>query len=1401
MPKSNSCPTVHSIKLEAPRSESQALGGDDQLHRGSSLVGDSPTTIVKIEGKPVRATIDTGSQVTIITEEYFNKIFPKSALQQINWLKVTAANGGVIPYSGYFEADLEVCGTMIPKRGVLVVKVRKDVPMLLGMNVIRELRPDVIVTQLGLTGKDKVLPQADGPIIQGLVRVAGKSKIRVPARTVQAVVVTGPTKLQNQEVVVEAIEQLPRGLTVGATLTTVHKGRLSIQIMNFTEEEVWLQPRTPLGKIKEVVMIADDCVTFECNATVNEVKSTFDPSDLLKTPGLLWTGLDENQQKQAEQLLLDNLDVFATSDEDLGYTETVKHNIPTLTDEPVKQTYRRIPPTQLEEVREHLRQLLQRGVIRESTSPYASPIVLVRKTDGSLRLCVDYRQLNSRTRKDAYPLPRIEESLDALQNVQWFSSIDLLSGYHQVAVADEDQHKTSFITPFGLYEYKRMPFGLCNAPATFQRLMQSCLGDLFFKSLLCYLDDVLVYSSTFEDHLIRLSLVFQRFRQNGLKIKPQKCALFRPEVKYLGHLVTRDGVRANPEKVESVKTWPIPTNVKELRSFLGFCSFYRRFVPGFSKIAGPLHNLVAETAQTKGKSKRRNPAPFYWDSTHQAAFDELKQKLCEQPVLAYANFSKPFEVEIDASHTGLGAVLYQRQNGQRRVIAYASRTLRGAEKNMERYSTMKLEMLGMKWAITEKFREYLLGSNFVVFTDNNPLAHLNTAKLDAITQRWVAALASFNFQVRYKAGHSNQAADGLSRRPHQGHSGNELTDSELCSRVTGMTSLPNVLHQFNPESLQANEVQHESDPNWEEEQATAASLFPTYSKEQLRQFQAKDPSIKRLIFYRKENRLPTPEERQMENKDTLLLLRQDSKIVEKDGLLYRKSDEILQLVLPQVLKNDVLSACHDSTGHQGIKRTLQLVRSRCYWPGMSNDITTWCENCDRCTKAKMPPRIRTPLRPMIATRPNEVIAVDFTLIEPDATKRENVLVVTDIFSKYTIAVATKDQTAETTAKTLMKEWFTRFGIPHKLHSDQGRNFEAVLIQSLCNLYGITKTRTTPYHPEGNGQAERFNKTLHDLLRALPPNQKRRWSECLPEVLYAYNATPHASTGFTPFFLMFGRDPRLPIDFLLGGDVSDNEDVLDGTVPEWLASHTKTLQMAYKKAGEKLLLEADNRKQNYDRSAKESPLPLGTRVYLRNHPPGRHKIANQWGERVYKVVSRPNEEAVYVIELTDGSGFQKTVHRREIRPCPVTQVPISRPVRRRHRPRSVSSTTDSESSSGDYGPILIVSNPPPEVSDSGDADSEPEVPVPAPDVPDDSPPSEEEVVPRRSTRATKGQHSNPHHQPRTVLQPAVVSEVQTVTNHWSDCSYNGNFIDYLRNQNRYLIGKLNQNSPRLNLPWK
>ena len=220
-----------------------------------------------------------------------------------------------------------------------------------------------------------------------------------------------------------------------------------------------------------------------------------------------------------------------------------------------------------------------------------------------LRVCVDYRKLNLKTLKDAYPIPRIDESLDALHDVKWFSTIDLIAGYHQVAVAEEDRHKTSFTTPFGLYEYNRMPFGLCNAPGTFQRLMHACLADEYFQSILCYLDDILVYSKIFEDHLLRLNMVFERLRRYGLKIKPSKCTFFQPEVKYLGHMITRDGITTDASKVEAVQSWPEPKTVKELRSFLGFCSFYRRFVPGFSKIAGPLHRLVAEATRDNNQGR------------------------------------------------------------------------------------------------------------------------------------------------------------------------------------------------------------------------------------------------------------------------------------------------------------------------------------------------------------------------------------------------------------------------------------------------------------------------------------------------------------------------------------------------------------------------------------------------------------------------------------------------------------------------------------------------------------------------------------------------------------------------------------------------------------------------------
>lgn len=370
-------------------------------------------------------------------------------------------------------------------------------------------------------------------------------------------------------------------------------------------------------------------------------------------------------------------------------------------------------------------------------------------------MCVDYRLLNTKTRKDAFPLPRIEESLDALAGAQWFSTLDLASGYNQVPVSEQDKPKTTFCTPFGLFEWNRMPFGLCNAPSTFQRLMQWMFGDQQCQSLLLYLDDIVGFSSSVSQHIQRLEVVLERLQREGLKVKLSKCSFFRHEVSYLGHIISDKGVTTDPAKIEAVAKWPRPGHVSELLFFLGFASYYRRSVEGFAKMAGPLHQLVAKLAGTKSQKASEEMFQTAWTSQCEESFEALKAKLTSAPVLAYADFSGPFILETDASHCGLGAVLSQELDGQTRPIAYASWGLWPTEQNMNNYSSMKLEFLALKWAMMEKFLEYLLWHRCMVFTDNNPLSYLQSAKLGAVEHRWAAQLAAFNFEIKYWSGRSN----------------------------------------------------------------------------------------------------------------------------------------------------------------------------------------------------------------------------------------------------------------------------------------------------------------------------------------------------------------------------------------------------------------------------------------------------------------------------------------------------------------------------------------------------------------------------------------------------------------------------------------------------------------------
>ncbi|MCG8034498.1 MAG: DDE-type integrase/transposase/recombinase, partial [Candidatus Thiodiazotropha taylori] len=687
--------------------------------------------------------------------------------------------------------------------------------------------------------------------------------------------------------------------------------------------------------------------------------------------------------------------------------------------------------------------------------------------------------------------------------------------------------KTAFqVGNLGFFECNRMPFGLCNAPATFQRLMERAMGDLNLRDCLIYLDDIIIFSDTFESHLERLEAVFQRLQTYNLKLKASKCEFFRKEVTYLGHVVSEEGIKTDPEKIRALTEWPKPKCVKDVRKFLGFTGYYRRFIKGFSAIVRPLNDLLVGNS-TKKPSKKRTQ--FRWEAEQQHAFDEIITKLSSPPVLAYADYRKPFMLHTDASTSGLGAVLYQRQEDIDRVIAYASRSLKPAERN---YPAHKLEFLALKWAITDKFHDYLYGANFEVVTDNNPLTYvLTSAKLDATGHRWVAAFANYNFSLSYRSGKLNLDADGLSRQSENSEQ-ERVIYPEVLKTVLNTCQ---VVEDDKPLAacLSAQIVVPDMGPPQDLVNATALSST-NWAKGQ-----SDDPVLARVNYLVGNNTKQTTREATVEDIEVRKYLKDWAKLNIKDGVLYRNTtiqgQAYNQLVAPMAVKDIILKALHDDQGHQGIDRTSWLVKTRFYWLRMDGDIERKVRQCDRCIRRKTRPVPAAELVNITSNAPLDIVCIDYLSLETSKGGYENVLVITDHFTRYAQAYPTRNQTAQTTARILFDNFIVHYGFPCKLHSDKAQNFESKVIRHLCKAGGVKKTRTTPYHPMGNGQVERFNQTLLQMLGTLENSKKSDWKSYVPSLVHAYNATRHESTSYSPFYLMFGRHPRLAIDAFLGID--------------------------------------------------------------------------------------------------------------------------------------------------------------------------------------------------------------------------------------------------------------------------
>ena len=961
-----------------------------------------------------------------------------------------------------------------------------------------------------------------------------------------------------------------------------------------------------------------------------------DGTEFLLPRGIKLDNLNPEEAVLAANLIQKHEGAFSKDSFDLGFCDLIPHRINLTDDKPVNLPYRRVTPNHVSEVKQLLQDLLDRQIIRKSASPYASPIVLVRKKNGQLRLCIDYRLLNAKTVKDAFPLPRIEETLECLSGSRLFSSLDMAHGYFQVALHEDSIPKTAFRVPWGLYEFLRLPQGLSNSPSTFQRIVELIFGDLNLTDLVLYLDDLLVFSGTFQQHLERLEKVFERLERFGLKLNGKKCQLFRTSVHHLGHIVSDKGVSVDPEKTARIRDWPVPTTIQQLRSFLGLASYYRRFVAGFSKIAEPLHALTR-----KAEEKVGNPSPVTgWSEDANNSFNALKQALCEAPVLGFPCFDRDFVLEVDASLKGLGACLCQYDDsGKLHPVAYASRGLRGAERGYSDLSSFKLEFLALKWAVSEKFREYLLGRHTVVWTDNNPLAHLKTAKLGAVEQRWAAQLASFDLEIRYRSGKSNKCADALSRFPSMPESEANMVINEVDNGIATPVVLRAIHAQHSVSKGSAN-------GDAEDLSASTPSVLPSFTLEELAAMQQEDKCLG-IVRDRWRNHwepgqcIPTEEHNIPEVKGWV---KEWSRFEERNGILYRVVQDaglgkVMQYLVPRKLRSFIMDAAHDQWGHQGVGRTLSFIKQRAFWPGMSKQVHDYVGNCFQCCVTKVPtPSIRPPMRHLLAFQPLERVSMDFVKLDSGVGNIEDVLVLTDTFTKFALAVPCRDQSAPTVARALRDSWFVHYGIPAQIHSDQGRNFESSLIQELCRLYGIKKTRTTPYHPQGNGQVERFNRTLCGLIKSLDKQRRQRWPELLPHLVYIYNNTPHSVTGYTPYALMFGRESVVPLDHLLSNTRSDwNESAIQ--------RQAQIIKRTHQVVKDRLSRAADQNKRRYDRRANTSPLAVGSRVLMKQCAyRGRHKLQNVFKEEPYIVVKCGKHQDLFLVKPTVG-GESKWVNRK------------------------------------------------------------------------------------------------------------------------------------------------------------
>lgn len=983
-------------------------------------------------------------------------------------------------------------------------------------------------------------------------------------------------------------EQVICNCIIGECITSVSNNRGILEVSNPTHNDLIFSVDR---------QVSAEVYNVECTRTKQLSSRAQDVLSKLRT-----SHLNPEERANLESLCAQYADVFYIEGEPLSFTNQIKHSIKTTDEVPVYTKSYRYPYVHREEVRNQIGKMLDQGIIRPSQSAWSSPIwVVPKKADASgkrkWRIVVDFRKLNEKTIDDKYPIPNIADILDKLGNCHYFTTLDLASGFYQVEMNTEDIPKTAFNVEHGHFEFLRMPMGLKNSPSTFQRVMDNVLRGLQNVICLVYLDDVIVFSTSLQEHMNNLEKVFQRLRESNFKIQLDKSEFLKLETAYLGHIISKDGIKPNPDKISAIQNYPLPKTATEIKRFLGLLGYYRKFIPDFARLAKPLTQCLKKGSK------------ITLDANYVNCFEKCKTLLTNDPILQYPDFNKEFVLTTDASNLAIGAVLSQGPIGQDKPIAYASRTLNSSEIN---YSTIEKELLAIVWA-TKYFRPYLFGRKFKIITDHKPLQWvMNLKEPNSRLTRWRLKLSEYNFTVIYKQGKSNTNADALSRI--------EICNEETSSVTANPTDNPPTLDESRTLTVHTDaekpilEVPISDDPLNKFNRQIHFTIVGDF-KGRTVVTKPFDTHTRTAIQLSKSN-LET---------DVVNAIKEFVNPKVKTGILINPPLEMysiipiiqnhfksssMNLVLTKIeLENvkeylrqqEIIRKYHEGkTNHRGTNECYLALSRRYFWPKMKEQIAKYINECTICGQSKYD---RNPIKQQLhivppPAKPFEVIHLDLFTAET-----EKFLTIIDSFSKYAQAYHLRDGTAISVVQALLI-FCTHHGVPLTLVTDRGTEFTNQLFSEFTRVHKIIHHKILAHTPNENGMVERLHSTLLEHLRILKlQNRGESVINLMPYAILAYNSSIHSFTKCRPLELISGHfDPRDPVDM----------DTTEHLMQQYIQNHKIRMNKVYELISENSLNQRTNIIDNLNKSREpEQNYNPEQQIFIKNPMASRQKLAPRY----------------------------------------------------------------------------------------------------------------------------------------------------------------------------------------------